>query len=134
METENKSEFLENSNDNYSLMLDSLEKLLEHEIKPDTDLSEIRRYLLSLIEKMRWLDELDDETIELYVDGIDDKIESISKLIHGIVSVNDKYHKGKVENSDYKKKEETDILHLLHTAELVWGRVKSNYFNVDNDF
>lgn len=40
METENKSEFLENSNDNYSQMLDSLEKLLEHEIKPDTDLSE----------------------------------------------------------------------------------------------
>lgn len=104
---------LEDSKANFSQMKSSLDKLLEQEINPNMDLVKLSCFLLSLIEKMEWLDDLGDETIELYIDDIEDRIEKISKLCKHVSSI-------------YSE-------HLLHVAKLVCGGVKANYFDANED-
>lgn len=105
---------LEDSKAKFSQMKSSLDKLLEQEINPNMDLVKLSCFLLSLIEKMEWLDDLGDETIELYIDDIEDRIEKISELFKHVSSV---YFE-----------------HLLHVAKLVCSGVRANYFDVDEGF
>lgn len=125
---------LEDSRDSFSQMKSSLDKLLAQEINSCTDLAKLSGYLLSLIEKMEWLDDLNDETIELYIEDIEERIEKISELCKPILSdVNTHYN---VVPSILKKEREDGVYieYLLHAAKLVCDGVKANYFCIDEDF
>lgn len=130
----NNTNSLEDSKVSYTQMKSSLDKLLAQEINSCTDLAKLSGYLLSLIEKMEWLDDLNDETIELYIEDIEERIEKISELCKPILSdVNTNYN---VVPSFPKEVRADNVYceHLLHVAKLVCDGVKANYFCIDEDF
>lgn len=136
METKNETKSLDDSTLSYSQMKSSLDHLLEIEIKPSTGIYEMSQYLISLIEKMEWLDSLGDETIELYIEDIEDRIEKISKHYTPILSGINKHYIENMDPSVLKKIREDDVKfkHLLHGAKLVCDGVKAHYFNIDDVF
>lgn len=130
----NKTNSLEDSKVSYTQKKSSLDKLLEQEICSCTDLAKLSGYLLSLIEKMEWLDDLGDETIELYIEDIEDRIEKISELCKPILSDVTKHYN--IVPSILKKEREDGayIEYLLHAAKLVCDGVKANYYCIDEDY
>lgn len=130
----NNTNSLEDSKVSYTQMKSSIDKLLAQEINSCTDLAKLSSYLLSLIEKMEWLDDLNDETIELYIEDIEERIEKISELCKPILSDVTKHYN--IVPSILKKEREDGayIEYLLHAAKLVCDGVKDNYYCIDEDY